>query len=151
MPSMRHANHKGPLLQFNNPVSFCFKKFLGTKRQGDASKIYQEAQSSQKPGLERVPTHINSSPSIFSPETVCDSPKDKGLQRETQWPWTTKYSEVQLSTPCTFRFSMLNAPANIQFVFPTSAKSATQSSFMWVPLGLLVQLLNMKLHFAHTL
>lgn len=135
-----------------------FQMFLGTKGQENARS------TKKRPGSvlpeawsKRVPKLINFRPFIFSPETLCDLPKDKGHLRERHNDLKPQ-SRGQFNSPPPelSQRVVTNSQSYILFGFPTSARSAIQSLFMGMlpqlssTLGLLVQLLNMKLHFAHS-
>lgn len=131
-----------------------------TNKKHPTSKIHQEASRlspHRSPEWKRFQSSSLPGPSFSVRKHYVTCPKIKDFWRDTM----TLHHKVQGSStfrPLNFHtFSMINSPSYIQFGFPTSACNATQRSH-WgvasqfrVPLGLFVQFLNMKLHFAHIL
>lgn len=121
-----HTNYKCTLFQFNNPIPF-LKNVSRNKRWENESKIYHksiQAQSSQKPGVERVLKLINSRSFISSPEML----KLRGLLRETHnlEPQSTEASST--FHPLNFhRFSMINSSSYIHSIWLSHVRQECHS------------------------
>ena len=100
---------------YNILVFKCFLERKYKEMQVGFTKKYQDQAPQKKPGVKRV---ICSRPFIFSPETLRDSPKDKGLQRDRM----TSNHKVQGSStfhPLNFHtFSVINSTHTYSLGFP---------------------------------